>query len=80
MNAMPLSAHPAIGVMNFKRIMKFGFVIDAMLSSARLAMKWTNVKIVGKLSVQAVVLYVVVNSVDVGFVKNALPPVDGKIV
>jgi hypothetical protein len=46
-----------IGVMNFKPIMKYGSVIDAMPSFARIAMKWINATIAEKSCAMDVVPY-----------------------
>ena len=65
------------GVMNFKRIMRFGFVIGVMPFIAVGVMKWINAMIVEKLYVLVAQPCSVASFVVEDYVKNVLPLVDG---
>ena len=69
----------AIGVMNFKPIMKYEFAIDAMRFIAVHAMKWISATTVEKLCVELVPHYFHASFADADFVKNAPPLVEGML-
>jgi hypothetical protein len=80
MSVIRLFVRHVIGVMNIKPIMRFGFVIDVMRFIVRTAMKWINVRIVGKWYVRDVGHCAVVNFVDVVYVKIVRQLVGGEYV
>mmetsp|Transcript_995 Transcript_995/g.1771 ORF Transcript_995/g.1771 Transcript_995/m.1771 type:complete len:80 (-) Transcript_995:3323-3562(-) len=79
MSVIRLFVHRAIGVMNTRPIMRLEFVIDVMHFIVRIVMKWINVRIVGKWFVRDVGHCVVVNFVDVVYVKIVQQLVGGVV-
>ncbi len=73
-------AASATGVMNFKQIMKFAFVIAAMHFIVDIAMRWINVMIVEKSCVRLAVLFCLASFAVVGFVKSVLLLAGGKCI
>jgi hypothetical protein len=67
-----------IGVMSIRQIMRFEFVIGAMLSIANGVMRWISVRIVGRWFVVDAAHFVAVNSVDVDCVRIVPRLVDGE--
>ena len=77
MNVNPTYVTGAIGVMNSRPIMRYGFAIDVMHFIVVIVMKWINVMIVVKLFVDPAPHSLVVNFVVADYVKNVPPLVDG---
>jgi hypothetical protein len=80
MNAMLAFVKIVIGVMNFKPIMKYEYVIDVMPFIVVIVMKWINAMIVPKWCVPRAVHYCRVNFVEVDSVRSVLRHVDGTCV
>jgi hypothetical protein len=67
------------GVMNFKPIMRYESVIDAMPFIVAIVMKWINAMIVEKWFVRVVVHCCLASFVGEACVKNVPRPVDGTL-
>jgi hypothetical protein len=78
-NANHTFVKPVTGVMNFKPIMRYESVIDAMPFIVAIVMKWINATIVEKWSVRVVVRCYLASFVGEACVKNVLRPVDGTL-